>query len=171
MQATLGDWLGLDAGKGVSVNDEHEEEAAKAKVVVVGGGYVGSLVARKLDRDPAVNVTLVDRNPCLVHKIAGLRAAVDVAWIEAVKMTRKNLLRRGSVLFGEVDEIDCEGQVVRLNSGETLSYDYLVIATGSCNVGPGEPPGKENTAVDIDSHYKHVAMEVMHANRIVVVVG
>ena len=141
------------------------------RVVVVGGGYIGADVAKRLENDALLHVTLIDRNPFLVHKVAGLRAAVDPAWIDAVKISRQMLLKRGSVVFGEVVRMDLEKHVVVLGNGDEVEYDFLVIATGACNRGPGEPPRKQNTLAEIDNHYKHVAVEVMHSQHTMVIVS
>ena len=44
------------------------------KVIVVGGGYAGTVAARKLD--PLCDVTLITPNDDMEHKLAYLRACV-----------------------------------------------------------------------------------------------
>jgi sulfide dehydrogenase [flavocytochrome c] flavoprotein chain len=102
------------------------------RVVVVGGGFGGSTAARYLKMwEPAVEVTLVERNPSFVScpisnlVIGGYRQIGDV--------TRgyDGLKAMGvKVVQGDVTAIDAAAKKVRLAGGGELAYDRLVVSPG-----------------------------------------
>jgi NADH dehydrogenase len=101
------------------------------QVVVIGGGFGGLNVVRKLRRAP-VQVTLVDRRNFhlfqpLLYQVAsgGLSPANIAAPLRDVFRKQAN----AEVLLGEVVEIDAAAHDVILRDGK-LHYDTLVVATG-----------------------------------------
>jgi NADH:quinone reductase (non-electrogenic) len=114
-------------------------EAARQRVVVVGGGFGGLQAVRKL-RGAAVDVTLVDRQNFhlfqpLVYQVAtgALSAAEIAAPLRAVLKRQENV----RVVLAEVSGFDLERRQVALDRlpngrrGERLDYDTLVVAGGS----------------------------------------
>ncbi len=102
-------------------------------VVIVGGGFAGLYVARGL-RNAPVRVTVVDRRnhhlfqPMLYQVATAALNPADIASpIRSVLRTQKN----AEVLLAEAASVDLDGRVVRFTDGATLSYDYLIIATGA----------------------------------------
>jgi len=114
-------------------------EPARPRVVVVGGGFAGLQVVRKL-RDAAVDVTLVDRQNFhlfqpLVYQVAtGALSAAEIAAPLRAVLKRQGNVR---VLLAEVSDFDLERRQVVLDHlpngarGERLEYDTLVVAGGS----------------------------------------
>ncbi|MEU9451842.1 FAD-dependent oxidoreductase [Streptomyces sp. NPDC048277] len=98
-------------------------------VVVIGGGYAGIRLAKKLDA--TAHVTLVDRKEVFFHRIASLRAGVRPEWTGAPFIPYDRLLTRGSVVVGKAVRIDTVERRVALATGDRLPYDVLVIATGA----------------------------------------
>ena len=101
-------------------------------VVVIGGGFGGLEVARRLARAP-VEVTLLDRRnyhlfqPLLYQVATGALNPSDIAYpIRGALATQRN----ARVLLAEVTSIDVADRKVGIDGGE-LSYDFLVLATGS----------------------------------------
>lgn len=104
-----------------------------AHVVIVGGGFGGLAVAKRLARQRGVAVTLVDRRNFhvfqpLLYQVAtgGLSPADICAPLRSVLAPYKNI----RTLLGEVTGFDLDGKRVLLADGE-LAYDYLVIAAGA----------------------------------------
>jgi len=101
-------------------------------VVIIGGGFGGVRVARRLKRAP-VRVTLVDRRnhhlfqPLLYQVATAGLSGPDIAY-PIRKMFRRQ--RNCSVYLGEVTDIDRRGRTVTLSDGERLTFDHLVVATG-----------------------------------------
>ena len=105
-----------------------------ARVVVLGGGVGGTLVANLLKRDlkQDATVTVVDGTGMHLYQPGFLYVALDQA--NALWLTRdeRTLLRKDVDLVVEkAVTIDPAAQTVTLERGGTLPYDYLVVATGS----------------------------------------
>src|SRR6267143_6822629 len=105
----------------------------RPRVVIVGAGFGGLACARKLDGEP-VDVTLLDQHnyhlftPLLYQVATGLLNPSDIAYpLRTIFRRSANVRFRQATVTG----VDLAGKVVKLDTGSTLSYDYLVLATGS----------------------------------------
>src|SRR5437868_11801514 len=103
------------------------------QVVVIGGGFGGLNVVRKLRRAP-VQVTLVDRRSFhllqpLLYQVAtgGLSPANIASPLRSVLRRQRNT----RVLLGEVTGFDLAAKEVQLKDGTAVPFDSLIIATGS----------------------------------------
>ncbi|RMI14006.1 FAD-dependent oxidoreductase [Cellulomonas triticagri] len=105
-----------------------------SRVVVVGGGYGGSLVASLLD--DVAEVTLVEPKDAFVHASAALRAAVDPVWEDRVFYGYDRLLTRGRVVRQRVERATSAG--VQLADGTAVEADHLVLATGTAYPFPAK---------------------------------
>jgi apoptosis-inducing factor 2 len=105
------------------------------RVVVVGGGYGGTLVAKELDAE--ADVTLIDPREGFVNAAASLRALTRPAWAPNAFFPYRTLLERGRVIRGRAVSVDPKG--VTLDSGLRVDADYLVLATGSGYPYPAKP--------------------------------
>jgi NADH dehydrogenase FAD-containing subunit len=104
-------------------------------VVVIGGGYGGSAVAKALDAE--ADVVLVDPRDAFVHSAGSLRALARPDWADNIFFPYDNLLARGTVVRDRAVSVDSGG--VTLASGRRVDADYLVLATGSSYSFPGKP--------------------------------
>lgn len=107
---------------------------AKAKVVVLGGGVGGTLVANKLaKRTDKVEVTVVDATG--VHHYQPGLLYVPFGWErpEKLRYDERRLLHPSvQLIHASVERIDVDKRRLYLTRDGTVPYDYLVIATGSC---------------------------------------
>jgi apoptosis-inducing factor 2 len=101
--------------------------AGKPRVVVVGGGYGGIAAAKALDETN--DVVLVEPKDAFMHNIAALRALVDPSWLSKIYLPYAGLLANGRVVRDRAVEVDPHRVVTA--SGEEISADYVVLATGS----------------------------------------
>jgi NADH dehydrogenase len=106
---------------------------ANKRVVIVGAGFGGLACARKLDGEP-VDVILLDQHnyhlftPLLYQVATGLLNPSDIAYpLRTVFRHSRNVRFRQAT----VSRVDLATRVVRLDGAPPLSYDYLVLATGS----------------------------------------
>ncbi|MBI4754143.1 MAG: FAD-dependent oxidoreductase [Betaproteobacteria bacterium] len=105
---------------------------AKARVVVVGGGFGGASAARYLRLlDPGIDVTLIERGtrytscPLSNEVISGER---DIRTLQA---GYNGLARRGvKVVHAEVTQVDPVNKTVATADGQSFPYDALVMAPG-----------------------------------------
>ena len=113
-----------------------------AHVVIIGGGFGGLSAARALSNRAGIRVTLLDKKnhhvfqPLLYQVATATLSAGDIAspirWV-----LRK--ARNVRVLLGEAARIDVATKSVELTDGGRLTYDYLIVATGSSHVYFGHP--------------------------------
>ena len=102
------------------------------RIVIVGGGFAGIAMAKKL-RDKNVQVVLLDKHN--YHNFQPLMYQVATGGLEAGSIAyplRKIIQEYKDFYFrlAQVKLIDSKKQIVIADIGE-LHYDYLVIATGS----------------------------------------
>jgi NADH:ubiquinone reductase (H+-translocating) len=110
-------------------------------IVIVGGGFGGLNAAQKLGRAPA-EVTLIDRRnfhlfqPLLYQVATGALSPGEIASpLRYVLNGRKNT----RVVLGEVTDLDAQNRAVILKDGSRVSYDSLIVATGSTHSYFGHP--------------------------------
>ncbi|MGZ5128724.1 MAG: NAD(P)/FAD-dependent oxidoreductase [Actinomycetota bacterium] len=114
-----------------------------ARVVVLGGGVGGTLIANLLDKDLGhdVHVTVVDPTGMHDYQPGYLYVALGEAKGHWLTREERTLLRGGVDLAIERGiRIHPDAGTVQLERGGELSYDYLVIATGARLV-PESIPG------------------------------
>jgi NADH dehydrogenase len=107
---------------------------SRPHVVVLGGGFGGLAAARALARTP-VDVTVVDRTnhhvfqPLLYQVATANLAPSDIATpIRHVLRDQRN----ATVLLAEATGVELAARRVLLGAGRPpLTYDYLIVATGS----------------------------------------
>ncbi|MEO3923997.1 FAD-dependent oxidoreductase [Micromonosporaceae bacterium B7E4] len=104
-----------------------EQTDPRPSVLVVGGGYGGINAAKALD--DVAEVTLVDPTEAFTHNVAAWRALVEPEWLDRIFFPYEHLLKRGRFVRDRV--VAADGREVTLGSGERLTPDYLVLATGS----------------------------------------
>ncbi len=105
----------------------------KKHIVIVGGGFAGINLARQLRGSANFRVTLVDRNnynffPPLLYQVAtGFLEVSNISY-----PFRKLFHNSGNIGFrmGELLRIRPELHELDLSTG-TITYDYLVLATGT----------------------------------------
>ncbi len=102
------------------------------KIVIIGGGFAGINLAKRLANNAAFNVTLVDINN--YHFFPPLIYQVSTAFIEASNISypfRKMFQHKNNLRFhlGTMVKIHGEANMVETNTGN-LNYDYLVLAMG-----------------------------------------
>ena len=105
-----------------------------ARVVVLGGGVGGTLVANLLDKSLGsdVRVTVVDPTGMHDYQPGYLYVALGEASGHWLSRDERTLLRRGvDLAIEEAVRIHPEAQTVQLRSGASIEWDYLVLATGA----------------------------------------
>jgi NADH dehydrogenase FAD-containing subunit len=120
-------------------------ESSAAHVVVVGGGFAGLAAAKTLRRSN-VRVTLIDRQNHHLFQPLLYQVATSVLTPGQIGSPLRALLGNHwntRVIAGEVVDVHAAERRVRFQSGEgrelSISYDYLVIATGATHSYFGHP--------------------------------
>jgi len=102
------------------------------RIVIIGGGFGGVSLAKKLSKQE-VQVVLIDKNN--YHTFQPLLYQVSTGGLEPDSIAyplRKVLIGYDNFYFrlAEVEHIDTDGKKLNTNIGD-ISFDYLVVATGS----------------------------------------
>lgn len=121
----------------------------KTKILILGAGYSGVHVAKKLykkyRKDKNVDITLIDKNPfhtlmTELHEVAGGRVHPESVQIELSKIFSRTKV---NVVTDYIEKVDTDKKIVTTTFGK-YEYDYLVIGTGSEPSFFGVPGVKEN---------------------------
>jgi NADPH-dependent 2,4-dienoyl-CoA reductase/sulfur reductase-like enzyme len=126
---------------------------AKARIVVLGGGFAGAACARALRRaDARFEITLVEPNPIFTAcpfsnaVIAGLRT------IEAQRFGYHSIRNEAIAIAAEqAIAADTQARRITLRSGAVLDYDRLVLAPGIAIRWDGLP-GYDEAAAGVMPH-------------------
>src|ERR1700741_5189605 len=111
-----------------------EMATPRTHVVVVGGGYAGTLAANHMRRRTDVDVTLVNPRPVFVERIRLHQLVADTG---AATADYGTLLGDGiRLIVDTVDHIEVATRRILLTSGAELTYDYLIYAVGSTGAMP-----------------------------------
>ncbi|MFD9939009.1 NAD(P)/FAD-dependent oxidoreductase [Streptomyces massasporeus] len=119
----------------------------RARILVVGGGYVGMYTAlrlqrrlkRELDRGE-VEITVVTPDPYMTYQPFLPEAAAGAISPRHVVVPLRRVLERCRILIGEVTAVDHAERTATVTTlateeegtgGQRLSYDQLVLAPGS----------------------------------------
>ena len=135
---------------------------AKARVVILGGGFGGMAAAGALGNE--FDVTVVDRHnyqtflPLLYQVSTAGLAADHVAYPIRGALRKSN----GNFSMGSPISIDHKNKTVKLDSSEVLAFDHLVVALGSVTADFGTP-GVEEFALGMKSIHEalQIRAEVM----------
>ncbi len=115
--------------------------------LILGAGTGGTMVANKMSAvlDPQEwRILIVDRDethyyqPGFLFIPFGMYSPADV-----VKPKRNFLPPTVEVVFGDIELIEPDKSRVKLSGGKTISYDYMVVSTGS-HIHPEEIPGMQD---------------------------
>jgi sulfide:quinone oxidoreductase len=118
------------------------------RLVILGGGTAGTMVAnklsRKLDRS-RWQLTVVDATDVHVYQPGFLFLPFGSSRADKIVKPRRRLLSDDvDLVVGEIDRVDPTGKTVTLTDGRRLTYDYLIIATGT-TPRPDQTPGMRNS--------------------------
>ncbi|MBK5969467.1 cytochrome C [Thiorhodovibrio winogradskyi] len=107
-------------------------DTPKARVLVVGGGYGGTIAAKYLKMaDPDLRVTLIERNPVYVSCPLSNEVLSGERDIDSLTFDYRGLSRRGIAVMGdEIVEIDPVKHAVIGKGGAIYQYDKLILAPG-----------------------------------------
>lgn len=109
------------------------QKTSKKKVVIVGGGFAGLNMAKKLTNNPNFEVIVVDQNN--YHFFPPLLYQVSTAFIEASNIShpfRRLFQNRDNVRFhlGSLLRVVPETNTLETDTC-TFTYDYLILAMGT----------------------------------------
>nr|WP_317631301.1 NAD(P)/FAD-dependent oxidoreductase [uncultured Flavobacterium sp.] len=123
-------------------------DSSNPRVVIVGGGFAGISLAKKL-KNKKFQVVLLDKHN--YHNFQPLMYQVATGGLEAGSIAyplRKTVQQHNETFFrmANVESVDTTNKKVKTDIG-TIYYDYLVLATGSTNNFFGNKEIEKNSMV------------------------
>jgi sulfide:quinone oxidoreductase len=130
------------------------------KLLILGAGTAGTMMLNKLHRRldlSAWQLTIVDKERVHYYQPGFLFIPFGIYQPEEVMRAKTDFFPEGvNVIWDEVVEVLGDTNQVRLASGDMLSYDVLIVATGTAP-RPEETPGLKGDLwyTDIFDFYTH----------------
>ena len=114
------------------------------RIVILGGGTGGTLIANRLRRaydEQAAEIVVVDHDDHHVYQPGLLFVPFGLTTMGRIARPRQRQLRPG-IAFRQagIDRVDVAADRVHLDDGTAVDYDVLVVATGA-RLLPGETDG------------------------------
>jgi len=134
--------------------------AEKKRVVVVGGGLGGSLVAKNLEQ--VADVTLIDPKEYFEVPYAQMRCYVEPAMAKRSVFKHSEYLKTAHIVQSAGESVT--GSEVITASGDRVPFDFLVITTGTTYNGP-------STKAERIKLYEAEKEKIVQANSVLVIGG
>ena len=132
-------------------------------MIVIGGGFAGSLAARKFEG--AFDVTLIDSKNYFEFTPGILRTIVEPEHLDKIQILHSDYFH-GRIIVGHVKEVARESVSV---NGEKIEFDYLVISSGS---GYNMPFKEEDIVIAArGEHLKKYHLALQKAKKVLIVGG
>ena len=150
------------------------DKNAPTKVVVIGGGYSGTMAANHLRMRGDIDITMVNPRPKFVERI---RLHQFVAGNYDPTVDYGTLLGDGiKLVVDTASSIETANRTVQFASGRpSLDYDYVIYAVGSTGVVPASVPGAVEFAYPIaeleQAQRLRAVIDDVHPDAPVTVVG
>jgi len=105
-----------------------------AKIIIIGNGIAGSTAARHIRKNSDHEITMISSET----EYPFSRTALMYIYMGHMKFDHTKLYEdwfwvknRINTIQEKVNSIDTEGKTIKLDNGQRISYDKLIIATGS----------------------------------------
>ena len=107
-------------------------KGARAKIVVVGGGFGGSTCARYLHKfDSSLKITLIEQSRQFITCPFSNMVISGMQTMDSISQGYTAQANRGiNVLHTRVRAVDASVRMVALDNGDVLQYDRLVLSPG-----------------------------------------
>lgn len=153
----------------------------KCKVIIIGGGYAGVSLLHKLKSEKTLELVLIDKEPTHllqthIHKyLSGYYKKDDITFNHKHYCDINNI----SFICNEIININYSKNNLTTKDNKSISYDYLVIATGSISMFPKQITNVQEFTKDIKNiknldYYKNQFLEIIDSKPLkknIVVVG
>ena len=145
----------------------------RTHIVVIGGGYAGTLAANHLRLRADVDITLVNPRPVFVERIRlhQLAAGSGTAAVDYGTLLGEGI----RLVVDSAERINSADRQIELASSFVLDYDYLIYAVGSTGVVPAAVPGAVEFAYPVAEFERaerlRDALDELHPDAPVVVIG
>jgi sulfide dehydrogenase [flavocytochrome c] flavoprotein subunit len=124
--------MGITAGCNATSGGTKSASVAKGHVVVIGGGYGGAICAKYLRlADKGIRVTLIERDTTYYSCPFSNRVIAQLDSLDRLAFNYDGMKAHGvNVIHDTVTEVNASAHSVKTASGQTISYDKLVVSPG-----------------------------------------
>ncbi|MFO7678057.1 MAG: FAD-dependent oxidoreductase [Thermoplasmatota archaeon] len=137
------------------------------KVVIIGGGFCGITIAKKLESDKDISVTLIDKKTYFEYTPSAIFCITHPSYQKKIRIAYQNILSKTKLV---TDEIKSMSDKAITTSHQSIEYDYAVICTGSTY--PIFLSSKTNVyTLSSCNEALGVSKALQHAKKIVIVGG
>ena len=134
------------------------------KILVIGGGFAGSYIAKKLEKK--FDVTLVDTKDYFEFTPGILRTIVEPEHIKKIQILHSHYLKKTKILIGNVKEVNKD--YIKIN-GKKITFDYLAICSGSRYTLPIK---EQNIVLTTRAnHLRNYYEKLIHSKNILIIGG
>lgn len=137
------------------------------RIVILGAGTGGTIMANKLrkalERDEW-EITIVDKEPNHYYQPGFLFIPFGIYGKNDVVKSKAGFIPAGvKFIINEIDKVEPDNNKVYLTNGQTLSYDFLIVASGT-HIKPSETPGLQGREwrKSIFDFYTHEGAVALH---------
>ena len=123
----------------------------KQKVVIIGGGAAGVIAAKYIRKvESNIDVTIVEQNQNYYTCFMSNEVIGGTRTIESIKYDYASLSKYGiNIVYSQATNIEADLKQVKLQNGEKLSYDRLIVSPG---ISFNWDAGYDETMVDKIPH-------------------
>jgi NADH dehydrogenase FAD-containing subunit len=97
------------------------------KVVILGGGFCGTRIAKKLEKEGGISTVLIDRKPYFEYSPLVYKIPTNISYLRIVRLPFEQILQKTETIIDEIKEVT--PHTVKTDKHE-IHFDILVIATG-----------------------------------------
>jgi NADH dehydrogenase FAD-containing subunit len=97
------------------------------KLIILGGGFCGAIIAKKLDKHQDVDVLLIDKKSYYEYTPSIHKLISSSEYLDKITIPFEKIVKHGKVILDQLTNLT--DQYVETKN-EKIPYDYLVISTG-----------------------------------------
>jgi len=156
-------------------------EQNKKRLVIIGGGYAGTTLVHRLKDVLELEIILINKTPYHLAQTDIHKYLCDEMDFNQITHNLEDFTRKNNTQFvcEEVKDILFDEKKILLNNQESISYDYLTVASGSISLFPKQIKNIDEYAQDIKDivtlqNYKEKFLSLISDdkfNKNVVIVG
>ncbi len=97
------------------------------KIVIIGGGFCGIFVAKKIEKELSTDVTLIDNKSFFEYQPNLHKVITNPVYLEKLRLNYEEILQNSEIV---VDNIKTITKNHVITSNQKIPFDILVISTG-----------------------------------------
>ncbi|MDI3521798.1 MAG: sulfide:quinone oxidoreductase [Anaerophaga sp.] len=114
------------------------------RILILGGGTAGTIMANKLRKALSSDewkITILDKDRTHYYQPGFLFIPFGIYKPDDVIKSKSQFIPAGvEMIYDEAEKVNPDDNSVLMKNGQTLNYDYLIVATGT-ELRPEETPG------------------------------